>query len=474
MKERVATAEPASFRDPDARVWEFEGRVLRSVDEHTAEVFQRLQATPWLAEQMAAGRLVRTSLLARADWPANLPAGTAAVLEHERLPLVTYPYEWSFSMLADAGLLQLDLQAALLAHGLALKDASAFNILFAGHTPCFIDFGSFERPDRLDVWYAYGQFCRMFLFPLLLKFHRRVPLAGLYLPGLDGVDIELCYRCLGPLRSWSPGCLLDVGLQHALQRKSVPAVPPASRPSAPAQPGRPEAQQLNLRRLRKKLEQLKHAYRPAGNWSTYRDTHSYAAAAEQRKQELVKNLLERERPASVLDLGCNTGTYARIAAATGARVTAVDSDHDSIERLYRELQQHPAAIQPLVANLATPSPGAGYLGEERQPLLARVQADAVLALALVHHLLITARLSLPMVAELFRRVSRNLVIVEYVDPSDEMFQAMLRYRRDDFSGLTLAAFRNALAEHFVEVFVDEIKPGKRWLLGLKRKPDLPL
>jgi SAM-dependent methyltransferase len=474
MKERAATTEPASFRDPDARVWEFEGRVLRTLDGHTAGVFQRLQEMPWLAEQMAAGRLVRTSLLDRADWPANLPAGVAAVLEHERLPLVTYPYEWSFSMLADAGLLQLDVQAALLAYGFSLKDASAFNVIFAGHSPCFIDLGSFERPARLDVWYAYGQFCRMFLFPLLLKLHRGVPLAGQFLPGLDGVDLELCYRCLGPLRSWSPACLLDVGLQHALQRKPVPAAPSASRPAGPAQPGRPEAQQFNLRRLRKKLEQLKHAYRPAGNWSTYRDTHSYEAAAEQRKQKTVRNVLERARPAWVLDLGCNTGTYACIAADAGARVIAVDSDHDSIERLYRELQQRPAAVHPLVANLATPSPGAGYLGEERKPLLDRIQADAVLALALVHHLLISARLSLPMVADLFRRVSRNLVIVEYVDPSDEMFQAMLRYRRDDFSGLTLAAFRNAMAEHFVELFVDEIKPGKRWLLGLKRKPGLPI
>ena len=443
---------------------------MRSVDAQTAAVLRQLRDTAWISEHVAAGQLVATKFLERPEWPPNLLTGAAAVLEHERLPLVTYPYEWSFSMLADAGLLHLDLQEALLTRGFSLKDASAFNVLFDRCRPRFSDFGSFEQPARLDVWYAYGQFCRMFLFPLLLKLHRGVPLASQFLPGLEGASIERCFRGLGRLRAWSPACLLDVGLQHALQRKT--AVATASKPAAakPPQAGQPEAQLFNLRRLRKKLQQLKHAYQPAGLWNDYRDTHSYEEAAEQRKQAAVKKLLERTRPAWVLDLGCNTGDYARLAAATGAQVIAVDADHDSIERLYRELQQHPASIYPLVANVATPSPGAGFMGTERQPLLDRVQADAVLGLALVHHLMVSARLSLPMIAELFRRCTRELAIVEYVDPADEMFQAKLRYRTDDFSSLTLESFRAAMAKHFDEIGVEEIKPGKRWLLGLKRKP----
>ena len=36
----------------------------------------------------------------------------AAVLRHERIPFVSYPYEWTFSMLKDAALLQLDLLLA--------------------------------------------------------------------------------------------------------------------------------------------------------------------------------------------------------------------------------------------------------------------------------------------------------------------------------------------------------------------------
>lgn len=460
--------EAASFRDPAARVWHHAGRILRSVDAHTSEVLQQLQATRWLDEHCASGHLVATRLLPPAEWPAQLPAGVAVVLEHERLPLVTYPYEWCFSMLADAGLLHLALQESLLAQGCSLKDASAFNVAFDRHQPRFLDFGSFERPARLDVWYAYGQFCRMFLFPLLLKLHRNVPLAGQFLPNLEGVNLIRCYRCLGRWRAWSPRHLLDVGLPYLLQQKDSSAKPGgASAASRPA--GTSAAQLFTLRRLRKKLQQLKRGYRLASHWNDYRDTHSYDAAAEQHKQTLVSEWLTRERPAWVLDLGCNTGVFARLAAAAGASVIAVDSDHDSIERLYRELQQQPAAIYPVVANIATPPPGAGFLGLERQPLLDRIPADAMLGLALVHHLLVTARLTLPMIAELLRRCTRRLAIIEYVDPRDEMFQALLRYRTDDFSGLTLAAFRAALAAHFDELGVEEVKPGKRWLLVLKRR-----
>ena len=43
-------------------------------------------------------------------------------------PVVSYPYEWSFGMLRDAALLQLDLTLAALDEGMTLKDATPFNV----------------------------------------------------------------------------------------------------------------------------------------------------------------------------------------------------------------------------------------------------------------------------------------------------------------------------------------------------------
>ena len=68
----------------------------------------------------AAGTIVQTEEVAEAgiggDW--------AAVLEHRRIPFVSYPYEWTFGMLKDAALLHLDLMQAALGEGMILKDSS--------------------------------------------------------------------------------------------------------------------------------------------------------------------------------------------------------------------------------------------------------------------------------------------------------------------------------------------------------------
>ncbi len=87
------------------------------------------------------------------------------VLSHERIPFVSYPYEWSFAMLREAALLQLELTERALDHGLILKDASPYNVQFRGSRPVFIDVSSFERLREGEPWVGYRQFCMLFLYP---------------------------------------------------------------------------------------------------------------------------------------------------------------------------------------------------------------------------------------------------------------------------------------------------------------------
>src|SRR5438093_1196261 len=82
------------------------------------------------------------------------------------LAALSFPYEWTVSMIADAGLATLEVQDRALDAQASLKDATAFNVQFVAGRPVFIDLGSFERPARLDVWFALGQFNQMFVFPL--------------------------------------------------------------------------------------------------------------------------------------------------------------------------------------------------------------------------------------------------------------------------------------------------------------------
>ena len=56
----------------------------------------------------------------------------AAVLEHERIPFISYPYEWTFEMLRDAAVLHLEILLAALDEDVTMKDGYAFNVQWRG------------------------------------------------------------------------------------------------------------------------------------------------------------------------------------------------------------------------------------------------------------------------------------------------------------------------------------------------------
>ena len=91
------------------------------------------------------------------------------VLEHDRIPYISYPYEWPYSALRCAALHHLDLHLALLEYDLTLLDASAYNVQFRGTRPVFIDVLSATAYDEGGLWLGHRQFCEQFLIPLLLQ-----------------------------------------------------------------------------------------------------------------------------------------------------------------------------------------------------------------------------------------------------------------------------------------------------------------
>lgn len=462
----------ASFRDPDGYVFRHADRIFRALGPGFVPVLSDIEQSGLLPALVQGGLLVSTTRPAdplRAELLGAHPSA-AEVVEHERLAPITYPYEWSISMLADAGILTLDLQLRLLEAGLALKDATAYNIQFRGGKPVFIDLTSIERPARLDLWKALGQFNQMFTFPLLLNREQGWDLRSYFLGSLGGRTLEQVSRSFGPVSRWRPSLLLDLTLPLLLGRRVEKQEP--TQPAVAAQskgPGSPAAQRANLGRLRGKVRDLAAGYKPSGVWADYTSTCTYDAAASNAKRDLIKTYLDRYHPAQVLDLGCNTGEYSYLAAGAGARVVSVDQDHDAIEMLYRRLKREPATITPMVADLSNPSPGIGFRNQERDPLLARVESDLVFALALLHHLLVSANLSLEASRDLLFDLSRDHVVLEFVPTDDPMFRRLLRFRSEDFSWLTLESCREVLKQRFTVVEEHPVPGTPRTLLFLRKR-----
>ncbi len=480
----MSQAEPqaASFRDPAGRLFHAGDRVLRVVLPGARSDLLAFLGSSAAQRMIAAGRLVRTVALddsqqaALAQDPALREmmdaAPGAALVEHERIAFPSYPYEWSPEMLHAAAVLTLDLAEELLQDGWGLKDATPFNILFRGPEPVFVDVLSIERRQPADpTWLPYAQFARTFLLPLLAAQRFGLMLGQVFLHDRDGLEAEEVYRMCGPLERLLPPVFSLVSMPTWLARRADPDDTALYRRKL-----LPDAEKARyilralFRRLRRQLMRLEPAAGRASVWSDYLSTHSYSGENFAAKQTFVEEALREFPPAHVLDAGCNTGTFSRLAAESGAHVVAIDYDPVVVGEVWRMARAGSLNILPLTVNLARPSPATGWRNFESPAFLSRARGafDAVLMLALVHHLLVTERVPLDEIVDLAAELTRDLLLVEFVAPEDPMFVRLLRGREDLHRDFHQARFEQAFRRRF-EVLRSAQEPGSTRALYLMRR-----
>lgn len=399
-------------------------------------------------------------------------------LRHKKLWLISYPYEWTGAMLLDAARCTLTVQSTLMLHGFNLKDASAYNVQFdldaGGPKPVFIDIGSIEpMPDTGGVWVPYKQFLSHFLLPLTYYRNFEYEFKGTFMADLEGLDPELAYRLIGPVKRFIPPYLTLVTLPHWLRRWEVGRKPAQSR----AKKKRSEIQQEKelyilshtVRSLRKKVERLGLGPRKS-DWVEYEETNSYSLEASSEKEAFVRNVCREIQPETVLDIGSNTGKFSLMAAEQGSKVLALDTDAASLDRLYWKAQELGASVLPLRIDLANPSPGIGWKNQERAPFLERVgQFDCVFALAVVHHLLIARGIPIQEIVDLLHRLTRRYLLVELIGPSDPMFQSLLRGRDALYSDISVQAQEQAFGRCFTTRQQQQLTGTARSLYLLEKR-----
>ena len=354
----VGSFEPASFRDPAARVLRHDGQILRYLTPAAWRDFELLSSTRFYREFTDSGRLVATTPASRSQIPP-LSDPWVAVLRHQTIPVVSYPYEWCFSMLQDAALLQIDLLLAALDEGMTLKDATPFNIQWIGTRPVFIDIGSFTAAAPGEPWAGYRQFCETFLYPLFLQAYKDVPFHPWLRGSLEGVEAGHINRLMSARDRLRPGVFPHVYLLSKLQSR-YESTHRNVRKDLRAAGFTAALITHNVRRMRHLVARLTWR-RARSTWSEYADGTTYDQTDRARKKQFVLRAARSAHRACVWDLGCNTGEYSRAVSACADRVIAVDADHLAIDRLYRALKgEQDSTILPLVGNLTDPSPGLGW------------------------------------------------------------------------------------------------------------------
>ena len=443
-----------------------DGRVFRLLTERGLADWRALSETPLFAALVEEGKLVPTR--EAGDAPFDLPDGIRAVLEHDAVPFVSYPYEWPFAMLRDAALLQLELVRRAIDAGLMLKDATPYNVQFIGARPVFVDVGSFEPLREGEPWAGYRQFCMLFLYPLLLHAWKGVPFQARLRGAIDGITPAECRSLLSARDLFRHGALTDVFLHARLERRYA-ATNRDVRGELRKAGFRKELIVANVGRLERLIARLEPPDAPS-TWSEYGATTTYSEEDADRKLRFVVDAVAAESPGRVWDVGANEGRHARAAAQATDYVVAMDADAVVVDRLYRDLaRERSDRILPLVVDVADPSPGLGWRGLERRPLPDRGRPDLTLALALVHHVSIGGNVPLEAFVDWLHDLS-GAVVVEFPTRDDPMVERMLvRKREHDHADYRLDWFERCLAERFQVVRSEKLGSGARVLYHARRR-----
>lgn len=459
---KVSNVSRASFRDPAGFIFTDNGTVKRAVTQHGKKDYDF-----FISSGLYRGLLERGWIVSHTEDTESVPEGLFKILTPQKIDTWTFPYEWSFSQLKDAAILTLNIQLLALEFGMCLKDATPFNIQFYEGRPLFIDTLSFEMFQERP-WFGYKQFCEMFLAPLVLMANKREDFNRLLAVDLSGINLSFASKLL-PRRTWfSFSYLTHIHLHAASQAHFEDSKPQAQKPKSSL-----KFYKINVvsfvDNLLSCIHKIKIKRKKTAFSDYYADCGHYGPESERFKMDTVRRWAQAAKWQRVMDLGGNTGKYSRVLNELGIFCVCADYDPYCVDENYLlSKKEQNKKMLPILLDISNPPSDLGWANEERPALFKRVAPDAVLSLALVHHLRISAGIPLELIARFFARVAPSLII-EFVPKEDVMVQKLLRHRDDIFFDYDQTGFERVFADLYSFVETVPISGTKRTLYLMKRK-----
>jgi len=443
-----------SYRDPYGHVFCSAGKIFRTVSSIGLKDYLFCKKSGYSDEATSRGWIVKTRDILDPKLKARFP-DHAILLEHDTIPFVSFPYEWTFSQLRKAALLTIDLHLLALKYGVTMRDSSAYNIQFLGTSPVFIDYLSFGIYEEGQIWTGHHQFCEQFLNPLLLYAKIGLEYQKWYRGAMSGISTRDTARILPRKSRLSPHILVHVFLKNRMDNAAVARF---------ANPGSGQAFSVDKKQVKMPLPKRALVNMLTGMrsliaglkmpsqkslWQDYAHINSYDMESTAAKRQFVEEICAAAKPDRVLDIGCNTGEYTEIALTSGTnQAVGLDMDHGALTRAFAMAEEKSLPLLPLFQDLQNLSPAQGWKEQERPSLSKRImdwKPDLVLALAIVHHLALAGNVPLKKILSWITGLAPT-GIIEFVPKSDVTVQIMLRHREEIFCSYTQRDFETLLQE----------------------------
>lgn len=382
--------------------------------------------------------------------------GFDLVLEHKRIPFVTYAPEWPSEAYRRAAIFVCRAQLELLQHGLTLKDGHPWNVLFDGTHPRYVDWGSLENGTDCKVFMR--ELHDWWLLPLYLKSL-----------GMNRAATFILYQNPTAASNTTEGRILAHATPPRRLRRRI-AERLGIRERFRTFDNWVASQRLihdsplqALSRTIRALERLPLAGEKT-EWTHYSSIDSTEQYDSENswsdKSRNVARVLLEAQPRTVIDIGCNRGWYSILATRYAEHVLSVDIDEPSLNDLFRNT---PAPQSNTIAHfdMAAPTAPHGIAHAFTAPM-DRWNADFVLCLAVTHHLYFKRKMSFNQIAAVLASLTSKpgTLVVEFV-PKDDKYVS--QWMTDAHHGYTLTAFTNALSQHFANIHTTPSAPSPRIL-----------
>lgn len=390
---------PSSHQDPHSHVFEDkDGNIIRKIP---PDVIKLVEGSPYFTQ-------VRS--------PYNFSEDLYRV---NRIPFISYYYEYPFPLLKQMALFYLDVLEYLHKHGYSLSDGTPFNCTYTGNNKFeFFDIGSIIPYDKSKGWQGYRQFLTDFYFPLVYLSDLPSIYPGALLPFVNNKQwashIKLSLKQRLRLPNIIFKSFIGSSFRKDLKAKETTEI------------------EISEDKITKIIALLRSAVRhtdynkPKSQWDDYYSDTILKDNYLGRKEAIFKAYYEKiVQTASgyAIDWGANTGHFSKIMANGGLTVIAIESDHNAIAHLYETCRTK--NIIPLHSSVFNPTPATGF-NNSRERLLSRIGSIATVhaALGIVHHMQHEKNLSVDDIIAFFHEHSadRSYLIIEYISPDDERYK----------------------------------------------------
>ncbi|MEQ1620722.1 MAG: class I SAM-dependent methyltransferase [Methylococcales bacterium] len=462
-----------SNEDDVGRVFFWKNRVFRAIYKEKVEHVSHLFTSGLI------NALIEENVFVHSEITEFTLDGFGLVIEHQLAEVVTYPHEWSFSMLKNAANAALKLNIIASTYGYQTKDIHPYNILFFGVTPKYIDLGSFTAitKQHSQHLYAFEEFSKCYTFPLKIWARGDTYTARRFIQRwkfMPSVDAYIAYRLggrLGLLRGiifkcWKtlyqlqkiPHVLAnpDVALRYQKYRNLFEFLTTLKLP-------------LTLSNMAKLLENVKNYALPtvSSTWGNYQATlylPNDAVSLSERLQK-IHDAIKALNPDTVTDLAGNQGVLSQAILESGAarRVMCVDYDDEAIEQGYLRILK--SGINKINIHFAVINPFYPEVNKFESPPESRFKSDMVLALALTHHLILTQGYNLNYIFSVIKSYSNNYVAIEFMPLG--LFDSVTKEGNPPPEWYTEAWFKAEFENHFSIIEIINLEINRVIFIGKK-------